>query len=87
MAKPERFNLSSRGIGIEKQVSARDAHIQSTRAHVGRDVPGPEIEELGVIAGIWNRQCAQVSTSGIACLDEHLDGSLGQSSLIGDGNS
>ncbi|GMA37639.1 hypothetical protein GCM10025876_38430 [Demequina litorisediminis] len=63
---------------IQKQVAARDARVDGARAHVDRDVPGTQEEELHVVAGVVQYQFAGVAALLVAGLLQQLAGGFGQ---------
>ena len=73
-------------LGVEQEVAAGDAHVEGAAAHVDRDVPGSQVEELDVVVRVDHDEfAAAFATLAVAGLGEHRRGGFGQGSLVRDG--
>ena len=66
------------------EVGAGHPEVQVTRADVGRDVLGPQVEELDVVLVVGDAQVARVRALPVPGLAHHRRGGFGEGPLVGE---
>ncbi len=93
LPEPQRHHLDGGaalaviGRRLQQHVPAGDADVERPRRDVDGDVPRPQVEELGVVVRVVDREVLGAAALAVAALGEHLGRGLAQDALVGHGDA
>ena len=73
--------------GLQQHVAAGDADVEGAGGDVDGDVARAQVEELGVVVGVVDREVLGAAALAVAALGEHLGRGLAQDALVGHGDA
>lgn len=87
MGEAQRAVLDSRSTRIDEQVTAGDAHVNSTGTDVHGHITRTQEEELDVVDLVGQNEFTPATALAVSGLHEHLARGIGEGTLVGYSNA